>query len=592
MKKKILLFSLLLLASCSNGVETDSDKITDKKSDTIVETSSPEEEEPEIFDVNENSRRLVLSSRNKTNTSFSSYEAEYSKDGIIFHVQVKDNDLFYGNIYNIGYDDNFEFLINEKTDANGWDTAKTFHFLMNANGETVFERAISKNGLGMNYDSSLHVVKGENYSYEHYPVVYEDGHTGYKADVFLSYDVLNTTYEEGYGNISFCPGMRNSHDYGNDSTWSSYSQRGCKWASSSTFVLINKDGSFGEKLSLDIDDLYLGDTLFDPGTWTHSKYDIGEKSYNVAKENSMISYWDDELKQFEECKVKRVVIYLGSNDILKTEYTNVSRQLVALIAKAKGMFASSEVYYVCNVVTPKMKEKEKEILSLNKDMEEKCKEMAVNFVKMDQLHNRPSLYYSNGNMNYLGYNLFSREIRKALKKVNNLPSSLQGNDRFASGSAFKNENDEIIGYGEKDQYLIFDNQENTSLSFSMDISAKEVYLGDNYPKFGLVLLSETDTFFFYVDGSNSLTTSKVGYVKGVNHMSWKWANSIEKNVDIGYNNGNYVSMKLEAMNGNISAYVNGTKIFDIEEFFQTTEKLSAGFLTFNTGVSIKNIHTM
>ena len=42
--------------------------------------------------------------------------------------------------------------------------------------------------------------------------------------------------------------MRNSHDYLNDTTWSSYNKRNCRWSTSSSFVIIYQDGTFDEEI--------------------------------------------------------------------------------------------------------------------------------------------------------------------------------------------------------------------------------------------------------------------------------------------------------------------------------------------------------
>ena len=239
--KKIFLLSLFLCISCSS---TSSIISSNSENESFNQTS---EIEIEDFDTEESEDRLVLSSKNKTNTSYCSFKCSYSNKGITFYVNVKDDDLYSGNIYNIGYDDNFEILINQKTDESGWDTNFTYHFLMNAEGKTLFEKAISKNGLGLNYSPSLNIVFKENFNYS-FRLLNEkkDGYNGYYAEVFFSYDILNTTYEDGFGQISFCPGMRNSHDYLNDTTWSSYNKRNCRWSSSSSFVIIHQDGTFDE----------------------------------------------------------------------------------------------------------------------------------------------------------------------------------------------------------------------------------------------------------------------------------------------------------------------------------------------------------
>lgn len=120
--KKIFLLSLFLCISCSS---TSSIISSNSENESFNQTS---EIEIEDFDTEESEDRLVLSSKNKTNTSYCSFKCSYSNKGITFYVNVKDDDLYSGNIYNIGYDDNFEILINQKTDESGWDTNFTYHF--------------------------------------------------------------------------------------------------------------------------------------------------------------------------------------------------------------------------------------------------------------------------------------------------------------------------------------------------------------------------------------------------------------------------------------------------------------------------------
>lgn len=42
--------------------------------------------------------------------------------------------------------------------------------------------------------------------------------------------------------------MRNYHNYLNDTTWSSYNKRNCRWSTSSSFVIIYQDGTFDEEI--------------------------------------------------------------------------------------------------------------------------------------------------------------------------------------------------------------------------------------------------------------------------------------------------------------------------------------------------------
>ena len=101
-------------------------------------------------------------------------------------------------------------------------------------------------------------------------------------------------------------------------------------------------------------------------------------------------------------------------------------------------------------------------------------------------------------------------------------------------------------------------------------------------------MSENTTMFFYIDGSHGLTTQRVGYVRGNNHTSWQWANSVEKDVTINYTNNNFVTLKVVKEGNLITLYVNGEVAFEVNDFFAENEKLSIGVLTFNTHILVKS----
>ena len=120
------------------------------------------------------------------------------------------------------------------------------------------------------------------------------------------------------------------------------------------------------------------------------------------------------------------------------------------------------------------------------------------------------------------------------------------------------------------------------------MNAVEVYNGDGYPKFGFALVGDTDTLFYYVDGSNGLTKQNVGYVRGKNNISWQWALSVEKQVEITYNNNSFVELKVVYSDSIVELYCENNLIFTVEDFFAENEKLSVSILSFNTHLLLKD----
>ena len=601
----LLLGIISLTSACNHKTPTTSENSNISSPSTSEEISvnnsspsnngSPSEVYQDTFVESETSKRLILSSKNKTNTAISSWEARYNKYGITFTIKVKDDDVYGGNIYNAGFDDNVELLINVKSENSGWVINKTYHFLMAADGDTLFERAVSSNGLGTSYDQNLGVVLGENLSYSFRLMNEENGYVGYRTEVFLSYDVLNTTYEEAFGNLTFCPGMRNTHAYNVDSTWSSYKKRNCDWGNSSTFININDDGSFGEKLNQKVDILYVGDTLFDPINWQTFEADNEDvKVLNASTSFATIAYFDEEIENYSECEADNVILYLGYNDILNGN-SSVNKNIENFIEKVHKQFVSSNLYLV-SVVSLSAASNIDKINSYNEHLKSLATDKDyLNFIDIrDKLSTngliKSQLMYENGTLNYLGSNMIYEKINAVLSINNNNLSNGQfaGNSMFASSSGFALNNNIIEGTGKKDQYLISSNEPSESMMLELEMSAVEVYNKDAYPKFGLVLMSEKSTMFFYVDGSNGLKTQRVGYVKGINHTSWQWANSVEKDVNISYTENNYVKLKVVKEGNTILLFVNDEKIFEVNNFFSEGEKVSSGVLTFNTHILIKN----
>lgn len=602
----LLLGIISLASSCNHQTSTTSEKSSDSVStseDVSVDNSSssnndaPVEVYQDTFIESESSKRLILSSTNNTNTAISSWEAKYDKYGITFTIKVKDDDVYGGNIYNAGYDDNVELLINVKSQSSGWVVNKTHHFLMAADGDTLFERAVTTNGLGASYDQSLGVVLGENLSYSFRLMNEENGYIGYKTEVFFSYDVLNTTYEEAFGNLTFCPGMRNTHTYSVDSTWSAYNKRNCAWGNSSTFIGINDDGSFGEKLNQEVDILYVGDTLLDPTNWqTFEKDNEDVKVLNASASFATISYFNKEIESYSECKTDDVVLYLGYNDIVNGN-ASVNKHMENFVSKVHKQFASANIHLV-SVVSLSASTNIEKVNSLNEHL--KTIASSNDYVHFIDIREKLStngvlkshLLYDNGRLNFLGSNMIYEKINESLSiNKQDLHNVFGGNSLFASSSGYDKKDQMIEGTGAKDQYLILKAEPATSISFEADISAVDVYNNDAYPKFGLVLMSENTTMFFYIDGSHGLTTQRVGYVRGNNHTSWQWVNSVEKDVTINYTNNNFVTLKVVKEGNLITLYVNDEIAFEVSNFFAETEKVSAGVLTFNTHILLNNWKT-
>lgn len=179
---------------------------------------------------------LVMTVNNRTNGATATFSAGYNDRGIVLTATVTDSDVYTGVYYSYGYDDNVEYLVNLKTSATGWDAAKTYHFLITADGDTFLQKANSPSGFGNSYALSLKCVNGGNFSYKA-----ERTLGGYRTEVFLGYNLLETDKQTAYGNLCVCPAMRNTHDYA-DTVWAYYKENGCEWSNASSFIQVGING--------------------------------------------------------------------------------------------------------------------------------------------------------------------------------------------------------------------------------------------------------------------------------------------------------------------------------------------------------------
>ncbi len=162
------------------------------------------------------------------------WKAEYTPTGIEISVKVTDDSLYIGSS-NKGMNDNIEIVL-QSVPSIRYDTAHTFDFLINAAGDFWFKRANGQGSFGEDRAYDLFVKEGENLIID-----FDRTENGYEVKVFFAYALLNTTYKDAYGNVRFCPSMRNSAD-ANTSVWDSCKAHTCTWARPMNFFVLDKSG--------------------------------------------------------------------------------------------------------------------------------------------------------------------------------------------------------------------------------------------------------------------------------------------------------------------------------------------------------------
>lgn len=155
-----------------------------------------------------------------------------------------------------------------------------------------------------------------------------------------------------------------------------------------------------------------------------------------------------------------------------------------------------------------------------------------------------------------------------------------------------------------DQFAYFKGAEGYNFYFEAEMTITEdkpyrLMSGgeENYPKFGLVLKSNTGSTFFYIDSAynGGFSNKAVGYCqRKQDNSDYDWA-ATEKlaNWDIQYTNGNYTKLAIARVGGTYYFFVNDV-LFATETSLRglSGENVVGGCLVFNMGIRVKNYNVI
>ena len=151
--------------------------------------------------------------------------------------------------------------------------------------------------------------------------------------------------------------------------------------------------------------------------------------------------------------------------------------------------------------------------------------------------------------------------------------------------------------GPSSQYAYFKDIEHTQtyVEAMFTVTQSDPFLGDNYPKFGIVIACEENTLFFYVNANSTYSRQQVGCAqRTLDNSNWDWqATEQIYNVDgMEYSNGSYVKIGVLRQGADFYMFVNDTLVFQYDNFsvFTDRQEATCGFLSFNTPLRIVNYY--
>lgn len=530
---------------------------------------------------------LKLSCSNGFNTATAYFTAKYTVDGLILEAYVKDDDLKSDVYYSYGYDDNVEYLIGTKCElSSGWDVGKTLHFLITADGDTFLQRANGKNTFDSSYALDLKCVFGQNFSYECELTDY-----GYKTTAFFGYSLFGLT-KDNRENLYVCPAMRNTHDY-SDTVWKPFREGGCNWNNARSFIEVNEDGYVIDK-SKETNVLFLGDSQFDYGYWLTFDSDIANKGIvNSASAGMKIADMRRAVQSVVEYEPHNVVICAGTDELSKSSAEEIVNGYKGLINDLKNAVPKAKIYVV-NIPGTGNQTYAKTVVDINKRLSSVAAETGAKIIDAAKvLSNEGTLierfrHLDGLHLNQMGYNVLSEVVRKTFNLSGGQSERFTNGSMYSSTATVKDDGDFVTFDGNYDRYTYFKGSGSENFYAEAYITAKAVYNGDEFPKFGLIISSNSDSLFLYVDASNNFITQKVGYVFYEGNNKWDWSGSVEKKQTIKYSNDEYCSLSVLKYGDYLIMKVNGETVFTLTDLESKgiVGKCDVGILSFNTSLKI------
>ena len=584
---------------------------------------------------------FTLKSSNPNNPAVSYWKATYGDDGITFSVLVEDKTIVNTASIAMYNNDNIEFQICKSTNLSAMDQANGYRCLVNVAGRYLFQKA---NGVDTSLDHSsvgVNLLYGENFVADSTLCTEkQNGFDGYAIEVYIGYSLLNLTFEEAYGNLTFAPALRDSvkYDYSTsqlttywDSTSYNHNRSNgdrffnddryrCDWSDPATFLGISKNNqiySRFDEVYKNVDYMFLGDSYLNPTYWGTYKEDTNDIfSLNFGFSGSYASDWNKIawLNTVGSLTPKNIVVHIGLNDFnvgLKNETysTRVSEtesRIKTLIENLHAYSPNSKLYWITMEPNELHKTEISYYDQINSSMMtygegkdyltiiDTSKVMLTNGQVVSSLYLADKLHMSS-----FGYARWVNTVKSALN-LNKFSSEVFGNAETGWSTCGWEEkvvdNETILSHTgtssrNTDKYMFFKNVYASDLTASASFNISKVYNGDCWPKFGFILDDGTNQVLIFIGTDSKMRQKSVGYVTRTPSSDGKgaslnWSEGKETNINCYFNGEDYASLKIEKIGAKLKVVINEYELYSID-LQVCTQHVSVGVFTFNTQLNVK-----
>ena len=525
---------------------------------------------------------LSLAASYQKATSY--WYARYTDNGIEVRTVVEDNLIFTSKkgTRDLAMADNIEFVIGLKSNSSTI-TNRTYKMLVNADGEYFYQQGSDSGYVTVsNYGIDVQVKRLN---------IFTHGMSGYETVVTIPYSKLGTTYVDAYENICICPAMRNTTNT-LKTVWGYYSEMNCNWSVPSTHLLIYADGSIGMGIT-NSNYLFTGDDTLSSAAGVSGMSALkGISTYTVK--SSTINYWINNIDEILKYQAGEVYFCCGTEDLESKSALATFNDMREFIDLFKS--SSKAKLHIVSAIPTIYSKDTKAVEAFNLMVKEYAERMdGVEFIDFckdvcsDGVINK-SLYGSETALSDMGQLLLAKHILSARNLYSeeyvssnwgSVDSYIYSGDWSYAGGALKFREG---GAG----YIYYKGDMVSDFVLECSISVSEIYNGDQYPKFGMMITNENHSRYYYISAVDM--TEQIAGVVEKPYTGYDWVNGTTYAVDgLAYKAPDSAKLKIVKYGGEILYYINGELMASTTEDSFGGEDVAFGLFSFNLALDVTDI---
>lgn len=347
-----------------------------------------------------------------------------------------------------------------------------------------------------------------------------------------------------------------------------------------------------------ITNLFIGDSYVDKAFWQDFDVQFGTESVNVGVGGTKVGDWIDDLPSYVKLyNPQNIIVHIGVNDINDggTTGQQTYTRIEELFTLMRQLYPEVNIYYISIEPNNFMPTNNPQYQVVNNSIKAKT-ESYIHFIDtaalLGEVAGTPVAHYflpDGLHLNQDGYGLWNKAIKQALGLDYVVSQySLGDTGAYAKSGGWQYHDGFVENIGGWEQQIYFDGAQGTTYGAKVEVSALEIFNGDQYPKFGFANKAKSKTTLFFFD----VMTTYNGwgnYVTRQTGSDWNWNGiGFRQFINLGatsYHN-NFKSIEFIRLGDSYYFICDGMVVQYAEGLFGT-EETALSIMVFNMKIQLR-----